>query len=150
VAARHRLNMPATQHSVQNVDELYQRRLSRADSAAIAAAAVLGSWRFIIGQSVVLTAWVVLNVVGWMKSWDPYPFILMNLVLSLQAAYTAPLVLMAQNRDLERDRLVMQEDYETNRQAAEAVKRVLTTLEQQGQLLAELLEQCKREGRPRA
>jgi uncharacterized membrane protein len=48
---------------------------------------------------------VVINVVAWAYHWDPYPFILMNLVLSLQAAYTAPVILMSQNREAERDRI---------------------------------------------
>jgi len=83
---------------------------------------------------------VALNLIGWVKSWDPYPFILMNLVLSLLAAYTAPLIIMAQNRDAERDRLMMLEDFETNRQAAEQINKILNVLEEHGQHLALLLE----------
>jgi uncharacterized membrane protein len=65
----------------------------------------------------------------------------MNLALSLEGAYTAPLLMMAQNRDAERDRLMMQEDYETNRRAAEEVRKILDTLEQHGLLLAKLVDQ---------
>ena len=61
-------------------------------------AAIVGSWPFIITQSVVLAIWVVLNVVAWMRHWDPYPFILLNLALSFQAAYASPIIMMSQNR----------------------------------------------------
>jgi uncharacterized membrane protein len=60
--------------------------------------AAVGSWPFLIIQSMLLAVWVVLNVVAWTHQWDPYPFILLNLVLSFQAAYTSPIILMSQNR----------------------------------------------------
>lgn len=132
-------------YRVQNVNELYQQELKRGDRVAIWVAEAVGSWKFIIGQSVVLAGWVALNVMGWMKSWDPYPFILMNLFLSLQAAYTAPLIMMAQNRQSEKDRLMMQEDYETNRRVAGEVRQILNILEQHGQLLEILLAQREHE-----
>jgi uncharacterized membrane protein len=137
--------METSSRAVQNVNEVYQRRLKRVDRAAIAVAGIIGSWKFIVGQSLFLTAWVVLNVIGWVKSWDPYPFILMNLVLSLQGAYTAPLIIMAQNREAEKDRLMMQEDFETNRHAAVEVSKILNILEEHGQHLAVLLQQRPRE-----
>jgi uncharacterized membrane protein len=135
---------------VQNVDDLYCRGLTRSDRFAIAAAELIGSWTFIIWQTVFLAAWVALNIVGWAKSWDPYPFILMNLVLSLQGAYTAPLIIMAQNREAEKDRLMMQEDFETNRRAAEEIQKIREILEEQRHYLAVLLEQHSRNDRPRA
>jgi uncharacterized membrane protein len=125
---------------VRDVNELYRRSLKRLDYLAIAVANIVGSWSFIIGQSIFFGGWVALNLIGWVKSWDPYPFILMNLVLSLLAAYTAPLIIMAQNRDAERDRLMMLEDFETNRQAAEQINKILNVLEEHGQHLALLLE----------
>jgi len=61
-------------------------------------ASLLGSWRFIIIQSIVLAIWMTLNAIGWIKHWDPYPFVLLNLALSFQSAYTGPILLMSQNR----------------------------------------------------
>src|SRR6266705_2951280 len=61
-------------------------------------AAIVGSWTFIITQTILLAAWVVLNVVAWFQHWDPYPFILLNLALSFQAAYASPIIMMSQNR----------------------------------------------------
>src|SRR5215218_5700140 len=80
-------------------------------------ARTVGSWRFIIIQSVILSAWIVLNVVAYARHWDPYPFILLNLVLSFQAAYAAPVILMSQNRQAVRDRLDAEQDYAVDRRA---------------------------------
>src|SRR5215203_739770 len=77
-------------------------------------ARTVGSWRFIIIQSVVLSAWIVLNVFAYTRQWDPYPFILLNLVLSFQAAYSAPIIMMSQNRQSEIDRRHAEHDYRIN------------------------------------
>lgn len=77
-------------------------------------AALMGSWRFIIIQSILLLLWVLLNGVAFVKHWDPYPFILLNLVLSFQAAYAAPIIMMSQNRQATIDRQEAKHDYEVN------------------------------------
>jgi uncharacterized membrane protein len=81
---------------------------------ADAVAETMGSWRFIIIQSTILFAWIVLNAVAWIRHWDPYPFILLNLALSFQAAYAAPFIMMSQNRQADIDRLKAEEDYKVN------------------------------------
>ncbi len=80
-------------------------------------AATMGSWRFIIIQSMILALWVSLNVVALIKHWDPYPFILLNLMLSFQAAYSAPVIMMSQNRQSDIDRQEAKHDYEVNLKA---------------------------------
>jgi uncharacterized membrane protein len=77
-------------------------------------AAVVGSWRFILIQSFLLALWIAINSVAWYKGWDPYPFILLNLVLSFQAAYTAPIIMMSQNRAAVFDRQRAEDDYHIN------------------------------------
>ena len=77
-------------------------------------AAGMGSWKFIIIQSVLLLIWIVLNVTAYLKHWDPYPFILLNLALSFQAAYAAPFIMMAQNRQQDIDRKEAANDYQIN------------------------------------
>ncbi|MDB5412732.1 MAG: hypothetical protein JWR10_1067 [Rubritepida sp.] len=77
-------------------------------------AETVGSWRFIIIQSSMLAVWIVLNVVAFAQHWDPYPFILLNLALSFQAAYTAPFIMMSQNRQSEVDRRNAEFDYRIN------------------------------------
>ena len=81
-------------------------------------AAVVGSWRFILIQSFLLILWISANAFGWVtKPWDPYPFILLNLALSFQAAYTAPIIMMSQNRQSEIDRKQAGQDYDINLKA---------------------------------
>ena len=80
-------------------------------------ATLVGSWRFIIVQSALLVLWIGANVLGWVKAWDPYPFILLNLALSFQAAYTAPIIMMSQNRQAEIDRKRASQDYDVNLKA---------------------------------
>jgi uncharacterized membrane protein len=77
-------------------------------------AATIGSWRFIIFQSTAIAIWITGNALSGSGAWDPYPFILLNLLLSFQAAYTAPAIMMSQNRQSELDRRHAQNDYEIN------------------------------------
>jgi uncharacterized membrane protein len=72
----------------------------------------LGTGRFLVGQTVLVIGWIVLNIVGLVHHWDPYPFILLNLAFSTQAAYAAPLILLAQNRQDDRDRASIERDRE--------------------------------------
>ena len=72
----------------------------------------LGTGRFLVAQSVLVLIWIVLNTVGLVNHWDPYPFILLNLAFSTQAAYAAPLILLAQNRQDDRDRASIERDRE--------------------------------------
>jgi len=77
----------------------------------------MGSWRFIIWQTVIVAIWMILNVLAYVHHWDEYPFILLNLVFSTQAAYAAPIIMMAQNRQNERDRAQADSDFRTNKEA---------------------------------
>ena len=77
-----------------------------------AIARFLGTGRFLAGQTVLVIGWIVLNTIGIVNHWDPYPFILLNLAFSTQAAYAAPLILLAQNRQDDRDRASVERDRE--------------------------------------
>jgi uncharacterized membrane protein len=77
-------------------------------------AATMGSWPFIIIQTCILAVWIVLNVTAFVERWDPYPFILLNLALSFQAAYAAPFIMMAQNRQQDIDRKEAETDHKIN------------------------------------
>ncbi|CAN7754376.1 DUF1003 domain-containing protein [Rhizobium sp. LjRoot258] len=87
--------------------------LSIGQRVADTVASVMGSWKFIIVQTVLLIAWVSINL-GAARSWDPYPFILLNLALSFQAAYAAPIIMMSQNRQQDIDRRAAENDYKIN------------------------------------
>jgi len=124
--SRHAASPSLTPEDEQLLQELRQQRRHRTHAAkphhalgfgqrlADGVAATVGSWRFIIIQSGLLLLWIVLNVVGWIQAWDPYPFILLNLALSFQAAYTAPILMMSQNRQSEIDRQHAEIDYRIN------------------------------------
>lgn len=120
-------------YTTRNVNELHAERLTVGDRVADRFAAVMGSWRFIIAQSAILLVWIAVNVIGWWQHWDPYPFILLNLMLSFQAAYAAPIIMMSQNRQAAKDRLQAEHDYETNLRAEaeiEALHLKIDTLRQ--------------------
>lgn len=87
---------------------------SRGAKIADMVAETVGSWRFIILQSILIAVWVTLNLIGFYLKWDPYPFILLNLMLSTQAAYAAPIIMMSQNRQAEIDRRNAEHDYRVN------------------------------------
>lgn len=88
----------------------------------------MGSWRFIIIQTVIVAVWMTLNVIGITFQWDPFPFILLNLLFSTQAAYAAPIIMMSQNRQSDRDRAQAKADYETNLRAKEEIEELQTRL----------------------
>ena len=91
-----------------------QADLTTGQRVADVVAATMGSWRFIILQSCILLIWIALNITAWIQHWDPYPFILLNLALSFQAAYAAPFIMMSQNRQQDIDRGRAESDYRIN------------------------------------
>jgi uncharacterized membrane protein len=123
---------------VKNANEVVKEQLTFGQKASDWIADKVGSWQFILGQSALLFVWAVLNVTAWVQHWDPYPFILMNLVLSLQAAYTAPMIMMSQNRKADRDRIEAHIDYEVNLKAEIEIKAILENLAAQNIVIAEL------------
>lgn len=120
---------------VKNVNEVFDEHLTFGQRTADLVATVMGSWNFIIIQSVLLIIWIVLNVIAFIRHWDPYPFILMNLVLSMQAAYAAPMIMMSQNRQAARDRIEAHNDYLINKTAEEEVRVILDHLDAQNDAL---------------
>jgi uncharacterized membrane protein len=123
---------------VVSVNKLEEEQLTFGQKAADAIASAVGSWRFIIIQSGLLVVWVILNVTAFIQHWDPYPFILMNLLLSTQAAYTAPMIMMSQNRQAIRDRLEAHNDYVINQKAEEEIRAMMDHLVAQDRALAEI------------
>jgi uncharacterized membrane protein len=103
--------------SIQPARSAALRPPSRGDRVADLVTAVVGSWKFIIIQSCLLALWIVLNVLAIIGRWDPYPFILLNLALSFQAAYATPFILMSQNRQSEVDRDRAQQDLDCDLKA---------------------------------
>jgi uncharacterized membrane protein len=111
-----------------NPNQQVKQFRSFGDRVADTVTATVGSWPFIITQSILLALWVTLNVLAWVNHWDPYPFILLNLMLSFQAAYTGPIVMMSQNRAAVKTEIRAQLDYETNVQAERENTIIMQTL----------------------
>lgn len=107
---------------------------------AEAFARFFGTPKFLIGQTVLVVAWIVLNVVAASMRWDPYPFILLNLAFSLQAAYAAPLILLAQTRQADRDKALSEADIMHREELAAAQVQREEIAGRQTEYLRELLE----------
>jgi uncharacterized membrane protein len=102
--------------------EIHHASLTFGGRIADAVASGMGSWKFIILQTALVIIWMGINLVGFLYHWDAYPFILLNLLFSTQAAYAAPIIMMSQNRQNERDRLHAEQDYKTNKDAKHEIE----------------------------
>lgn len=100
----------------------HQDKLSFGEKLADCVANGMGSWRFIIWQTVIVITWMALNIIAFVTHWDVYPFILLNLIFSTQAAYAAPIIMMSQNRQSQRDREQALHDYEINLAAKKEIE----------------------------
>jgi len=112
----------------RNPNEVIAENLTFGDRLADSVARFGGSWAFIISFAVVLLAWVVVNVVLASRAWDPYPFILLNLFLSMLAAVQAPIIMMSQNRQDAKDRLRSELDFAVNRKAETEITQLAAKL----------------------
>ena len=114
----------------RNVNEIVEEQMTLGQRVADRVADTIGSWRFIIIQTIILAAWIVLNVTAWVNHWDPYPFILLNLMLSFQAAYSAPVIMMSQNRQAAKDRLSAEIDHEVNTKAELEINNLIRRIDE--------------------
>lgn len=142
-------------HVVTNVNQKFEEGLSTGQRVADAVARIVGGWPFILLQTCVILVWMCVNGFlayqaarnpAYFKAWDPYPFILLNLVLSFQAAYTGPIVMMSQNRQAEKDRLMAEQDYRVNVRAEEEIKVLMEQLTHQDRLLLDMAARLDRMG----
>jgi len=128
---------------VIDVNAVVDSKLTTGQKIADTVASTVGSWRFIIIQSCILAVWLILNITGIVFRWDPYPFILLNLMLSFQAAYAAPFVMMSQNRQAEKDRLTTQNDYLTDCKGEEEIRFIMEHLDHQDIVLLQLVKRIE-------
>jgi uncharacterized membrane protein len=103
------------------------------------AARFFGTPQYIVGQTIVVIAWILLNVAAVAYQWDPYPFILLNLAFSTQAAYAAPLILLAQTRQAERDKISEVRDEQARQHAEEMASDRVAEIKVETDRLVELL-----------
>jgi len=114
----------------RNVNEIEEERMTVGQRVADRVADTIGSWPFIITQTVILTIWIILNVTAWINRWDPYPFILLNLMLSFQAAYSGPVIMMSQNRQSAKDRLAAEVDHQVNTKAELEINNLMRRMDE--------------------
>jgi uncharacterized membrane protein len=140
-------------HVIKNVNLEFHEELTTGQRLADWVAKVVGSWPFVIYQSIIISVWIGINIFlaykissdeTFLKAWDPYPFILLNLVLSFQAAYTGPVVMMSQNRNMEKDRIAADIDYQINQKAEEEIKVIMAHLVHQDKLMMMIMEKMER------
>jgi uncharacterized membrane protein len=113
----------------KNINKIHEERLTRGEKLSDKLADFAGSWTFIIIFGVILTFWIVLNSAFFIvKPFDPFPFILMNLILSCIAALQAPVIMMSQNRQEKKDRIRAEHDYEINLKAELLIEEILNRL----------------------
>ena len=130
--------------AIRQLDKRYETPLTRGQRVADAFAALVGSWRFIATQTALLAIWITLNVIGWLEHWDAYPFIFLNLVLSFEAAYAGPIIMMSQNRQEDKDRQRANLDLETNLRAEALIEELKDGCEALRQHQEELIELQRR------
>jgi uncharacterized membrane protein len=132
---------------VRDVNQEVDRRTGRAERVAADLAQVVGSWTFVLFQAVLIVLWVALNVVGFLRHWDPYPFHLLALVLLVQVVLGLPILLMALNRAERRWRLSAQQDFQEGVKEEEELKAVMSHLEVQDEVLLQVLHRLERNDR---
>lgn len=113
----------------RNSRQEYERELTWGQRLADRVAEVMGSWKFIGGQAAILCGWAVWNVIPGLPHFDPYPFIFMNLALSCQAAFAAPVIMMSQNRQAAQDRMAANIDHAVDVKSELGVNEVIRRLE---------------------
>jgi uncharacterized membrane protein len=132
------------EHSpVIDVNEVADERMTVGQRIADGVASTMGSWRFIIIQSCILVAWLILNSLAWINHWDSYPFILLNLALSFEAAYAAPIIMMSQNRQAQKDRLMADSDYHCNVKGEEEIRFIMEHLDHQDTVILQILQRME-------
>ena len=139
------IQFPTFKHDhppIIDVNKEADERLTFGQRVADMVASGMGSWRFIITQSVVLIAWIVLNSIALFFHWDNYPYILLNLALSFEAAFAAPIIMMSQNRQAAKDRITAESDYHCNVKGEVEVRNIMDHLDHQDTVILEILKRA--------
>lgn len=129
----HRRKLTAEDHE-HPVNVVHHDEATFGERIADAAAAGIGSWRFLIVQTFAVLAWLLFNIYGFVNRWDPFPFILLNLLFSVQAAYTGPVLLLAGNRQAQKDRLTLEHAAHEADKADEQNVQILLAIKQISEL----------------
>ena len=135
----HRRKARSSTHT-HPVNVVHHEEATRGELLADTIAAGIGSWRFLIIQTIAVLLWVGLNIVGLVRRWDPFPFILLNLLFSVQAAYTGPVLLLAGNRQAQKDRLTLEHAAHEADKADKQNVQILRAIEHNTEVTLKVLE----------
>ncbi len=119
---------------------LFEKQLTFSQKAADRVADAVGSWKFIFLQTAIFGVWILMNVTGWFHHWDPYPFILMNLALSMLTSYAASIILISQKLQERRERIESRQHCLINEKAEEEARVILDHLTAQNKALTAIYE----------
>lgn len=122
------------------VNVIHHEEATFGEKLADKIASGIGSWTFLIVQSVAVTVWVLLNWYGFVHRWDPFPFILLNLLFSVQAAYTGPVLLLAGNRQAQKDRLTLEHAAEEAEKADDQNVQILRAIKENTEVTVQILK----------
>jgi uncharacterized membrane protein len=122
-------------YTPKNINEIHDDQLGVGDKVSDSVAATMGSWRFIIIQGSLLIIWIIINTIAFFAHFDGYPYILLNLALSFQAAFATPIILMSQNRQSSKDRLTAEHDYQINLKSEQETRQLIAHLDEQDKQL---------------
>ncbi len=122
----------------KNTHPIFKHKLTIGQKAADKLTAFAGSWIFIFLLAIFIAGWIYLNLTAYIRHWDPWPFIILNLCLSCLAAIQAPIILMSQNRQAQRDRVRAEYDFQVNKKAEKEIQEVKRQLNRIEKKLKEL------------
>jgi uncharacterized membrane protein len=128
---------------VRNINEVAAGKLTLGQKVADIVAAGMGSWPFIIIQGCFLALWIIVNSIIVFLRFDAPPFILLNLILSFQAAFAAPFIMISQNRQSEKDRLTAQNDFDTDKKGEEEIRHIMEHLDHQDTLILQIVKRLE-------
>jgi uncharacterized membrane protein len=132
---------------VRDLNREVERRLTLSDRIADDFARLLGTWIFVLAQAGIMVLWVALNTINLIRPWDRYPFYFLNFILVIEAVVWVSIVLMALNRQADRERLRSQHDYELNVKTEEELKALMNHLMHQDEILLQIVNRLDRTDR---
>jgi len=126
------------------VNQVHLDEATFGERTADKVAGAIGTWRFLIIQSGLIVVWIFLNVAAVINHWDPYPFILLNLCFTVQAAFTGPILLLTQNRAAQQDRLRLEHTAEVEEATEKVTIEILKEIEQNTEVTLRVAEHIKK------
>ena len=140
----------AGQKHLHPVNRIHTDEATFGERLADKISAGIGSWTFLIGQGVIIVLWILANIgLLLIHGWDPFPFILLNLMFSIQAAYTGPVLLLAGNRQAQHDRLRLEHTSEVNERSEKRTLEILEEIERNTACTLKILEHIKKQPGPK-